>query len=244
MSELTVEPRRYGPGPDQIAELRRPTGAGPHPVAIVIHGGFWRSVYGLEIMARFATALTEEGWATWNIEYRRVGTGGGVPQTLDDVAAACAAVRELDAPLDLDNVVAVGHSAGGHLALWAAGEGAVTGACSLAGVCDLTAGVERNLGSGAVVAFAGASPTEAPKSYDRADPLRRLPTGVATLLVHGTEDAIVPVELSRSYERAARAAGDECRLIEFAGDHFDVIDPGSAVWPRIVDGLARLRTAG
>jgi acetyl esterase/lipase len=242
MSELTVEPHRYGPDPAHVAELRLPIDRGrPHPVAIVIHGGFWRAVYGLEIMARFATALTEEGWATWNIEYRRVGAGGGCPQTLDDVAAACAAVRELDAPLELGTVVAIGHSAGGHLALWAAGEGLVSGACSLAGVCDLAAGADQHLGKGAVVAFVGGGPAEAPEAYDRADPLRRLPTGVPTLLVHGTADDIVPVELSRNYERAARAAGDECRLIEFAGDHFDVIDPRSAVWPRIVDGLSRLR---
>src|SRR5215468_7306163 len=111
----------YGKGDFQFADLRLPPGKGPHPVVIVIHGGFWRAAYDLVYAGHMSAALTRRGVATWNIEYRRVGhPGGGFPGTLDDVAAAVDHLAQI-APshsLDLSRVIAIGHSAGGHLALW------------------------------------------------------------------------------------------------------------------------------
>jgi acetyl esterase/lipase len=226
----------YGPADDQHADLRLPEPAGPHRVAVVIHGGFWRAAYTKQNTAAVAVALTELGWATWNIEYRR---GGGYSETLDDVRAACDALRGLDAPLDLESVVAVGHSAGGQLALWAGAEGSVSAAAALAGICDLDGAARDDLGDGAVVSFLGGDRTSA--GYAAADPLRRLPLGVPVLLAHGTADDNVPLAQSRTYRDTAEAAGDACRLVELEGaDHFDVIDPRSEAWPTFARELAGL----
>ena len=112
---------RYGVGPEQVADLRVPEGAGPHPVAVVLHGGFWLERYRRDLMDGPAADLTARGWATWNVEYRRLGaSGGGWPATFEDVAAAVDHLPDVDAPLDLGRVSAVGHSAGGHLAGWLA----------------------------------------------------------------------------------------------------------------------------
>lgn len=114
----------YGPGRYQFGELRLPQGSGPHPVAIIIHGGCWSANYGLHLMDAMATALTRKGVATWNLEYRRVGNpGGGWPGTFRDVAAGAERLRGLAGryPLDLGRVIPIGHSAGGQLALWLAG---------------------------------------------------------------------------------------------------------------------------
>jgi acetyl esterase/lipase len=192
---------------------------GDGPTVVVIHGGFWRAKWREPIMAPLSTALAELGFRAWSIEYRRVGAGGGYPETLEDVAAAIRA-----AP---DPVLALGHSAGGHLALWAAAEGLVPAAVSLAGVCDLVAGARDNLGDGAVLAFD-------PELHTDADPMRRLPIDARLLLVHGTEDDVVPVEQSRSF---ARAAG--CELLELPGvDHFAVIDPETPAWREIAATLS------
>ncbi|HVU77867.1 MAG TPA: alpha/beta fold hydrolase [Gaiellaceae bacterium] len=229
----------YGELADQRGELRLPARGGPHPVAVVIHGGFWRAQFTLRNTRALAIALTEAGWATWNIEYRRVGAGGGYPQTLDDVAAACRAVASLDGELDLRRTVAVGHSAGGQLALWAAAEGLVGGAVALAGVSDLAAAAKLRLGDGAVQELLGGEPADAPDRYDAADPTRRLPLGAPTLLVHGAEDDRVPVEQSRAFAAAAGSAGDPCRLVVIEGaDHFDVIDPRTTAGRRVAAELA------
>ncbi len=223
----------YGALPDQHAELRRPPGAGPHPVAVIVHGGFWRSTYGNETTRPLADALTEAGWTTWNLEYRRVGGSGGYPETLEDVAAACAGL----APLGHGPVVAIGHSAGGHLALWLASRRLVTAAVSLAGVCDLHAAAAERLGRGAAVELMGAA---APGDWEVADPILNVPTGVPTLLVHGSDDDTVPIAQSQAYHRAATAAGDDCTLLELECDHFAVIDPESFVWPQLAAGLEAL----
>jgi acetyl esterase/lipase len=231
----------YGPHPDQHADLRLPEGDGPHPVAVVLHGGFWRAAYTKATTEAIAIALTRAGWATWNIEYRRVGAGGGFPETLDDVTAACGALRDVPVTLGLDSCLAIGHSAGGQLALWLAGEQLVRTAVALAGVCDLAAGEAAGLGGGAVVEFLGGAPEHIPGAYARADPSRRLPTGCGQLLVHGDLDDRVPLEQSTAYRDAARAAGDACELLVLAGaDHFDVIDPRSPAWPRILEALTAL----
>jgi dipeptidyl aminopeptidase/acylaminoacyl peptidase len=150
-----------------------------------------------------------------------------VPETLEDVAAA---VRAL--PVAGSRVVAIGHSAGGQLALWLADTGLVTATVSLGGVCDLREGLRLGVGEGAVTEFVGDG------DLALADPMQRLPTGVPQLLVHGDLDDRVPVELSRRYAEAARAAGDRCKLLELPGvGHFEPIDPRTEAWSQVVAAL-------
>lgn len=207
--------RSYGDGPDQFADEY-----GSDASTLVLHGGFWRARYTLELMDAFCADLAERGVPAWNAEYRRVGAGGGYPETLADVADAC----RLFGPK-----LAVGHSAGGHLALWAAAEGLVDDAVSLGGVCDLEAAANDRLGNGAVFDFIGAPPSEHPD----ADPAQRLPLRGRVLLIHGSEDDTVPVEHAR---RFAERSG--CELIELEGaGHFDVIEPHSPFWPAVADAI-------
>jgi acetyl esterase/lipase len=233
----------YGPGPDQVADLLLPATVAPHPVVVLLHGGFWRAQFTRSTMAALAVDLADRGWATWNVEYRRVGNGGGVPETLDDVRAAIAALAQLGEPLDTGRVVIVGHSAGGQLGLCVADEPAVTAVVSLAGVCDLAGAFAGAIGESATGAFMGGGPDERPDAYALADPLARVPAGARVLLVHGDADQRVPVEQSRRYARAAAAAGDaRCELIELARvDHFDLIDPRTAAWATVAAYLETMR---
>ena len=240
-------PHTYGSHRHQFCELALPEGgrwAGPHPVAALIHGGFWRERYGLDLMDALAADLVARGWATWNVEYRRLGeSGGGVPETTDDVAAAIDALADVDAPLDLGRVVAIGHSAGGHLALWAAGRDdarvPLAAAVGQAPVCDLQKAFRMRLSDGVVEEFVGGSPDAVPERYAAADPLARLPAHVPQLLVHGEADDIVPAALSRGYVEAAREAGDPATLVLRATDgHFEHIEPGSVAWEAVVQWLA------
>lgn len=185
-------------------------------------------------MDAFADALTAAGWATWNVEYRRVGSGGGYPATIDDVVAACEAAPEASA------VVATGHSAGGHLALCLAVCGLVDAAVSLGGVCDLHAAAAEHLGKGAALDFMGSQPQRAPADWSDADPSRRLPLPVPVTLVHGRGDRTVPVSQARAFHAAA---GDSCTLVELDCGHFEVIDPTSHAWPPILAALERYRPA-
>jgi len=234
---------RYGAGADRVANVHRPAGEGPWPVVALLHGGFWRDRYDRTLMTPLANDLAARGFLAWNVEYRRVGSGGGWPATLDDVGAALDALRSVDGA-DTTRVVTVGHSAGGHLALWLAGrEGTVRpcAAVSLAGVCDLVHGARLGLGGGAVDDFAGGSPDDVPERYADASPAARLPLGVPQLLVHGGLDDVVPPVVSQAYAGAARAAGDEVELVEQVdADHLDVIDPGHALWTAVVARLPAL----
>jgi len=248
----------YGSGPDQFVEVSLPAGDGPAPVVVVLHGGFWRARYGVELARPLAADLAARGWAAVAVEYRRVGAGGGWPTTLEDVAAALDALPDLPdvARLDLTDVTVVGHSAGGHLAAWAAGRGrlpagapgaaprvAVTAAVLQAGVLDLAAAVAADLGAGATVEFLGGSPEQLPERYAAADPVRLLPTGAAVLCVHGDADTTVPPEQSERYAAAARAAGDQVETTVVPGDHMVVIDPAGEAWRRTLDWLDARRTA-
>lgn len=236
---------RYGPHPAQEADLHLPGVARP-PVVCLLHGGFWRMPHGRGQMAAIAADLAACGFATWNIEYRRLGAvGGGYPGTLDDVIAAIAHLAALPAKgvdIDLSRVIVVGHSAGGHLALHAAAHrgGRVTlrAVVGLAPIADLVRAHQHDLGRGAVAELMGGSPDERRARYDAASPAARLPLGVPQLIVHGTDDDAVPIALSRGYVEAARAAGDGVELIELsATGHMEFLDPGSAAHARVRDWL-------
>jgi acetyl esterase/lipase len=248
----------YGPGADQFLEVTLPDGDGPAPVVVVVHGGFWRARYGIELARPLAADLAAAGWAAVAVEYRRVGAGGGWPTTLEDVAAALDALPDVPGAdrLDLTDVTVLGHSAGGHLAAWAAGrvalpDGApgaqprvrVTAVVAQAGVLDLGAAVAADLGDGATVAFLGGTPAEVPDRYAAADPVRLLPTGVPVLCVHGEEDEDVPLEQSRRYAAAATAAGDDVEVAVVPGDHMAAIELGGEAWRRAVEWLSARRTA-
>jgi acetyl esterase/lipase len=236
----------YGEHSSQFGDLRLPAGGGPHPVAIVIHGGFWRVARDLTYAGNPAASLTATGWATWNIEYRRVGeAGGGYPGTLEDLARASDKLRHLATAynLNLDRVIAIGHSAGGHLALWlaAAGRGLpLRAALSLGGVPDLGRAWQLGTGDGAAGEFLGGGPDQFPERYRHASPIERLPVGIPVRLFHGERDQIVPIEIAERFHRAARAAGDDCRLYRVPGDHFDVIDIRTGVWRSVAAMAAEL----
>jgi acetyl esterase/lipase len=252
----------YGRHRSQRADLYLPRGRGPHPVMITIHGGSWMARYGKVVMRGLVVDLVRRGWAVWNIEYRRLGNGGGWPATFEDVAAAIDLLPELDAPLDLQRVSVLGHSAGGHLALWAASRDrlpagapgarassdtaprmALRQVISQAGVCDL-AGAYRRWHGGAAGALMGGGPDEVPERYDVGDPLCLAPPGVPVLLVHGVVDETVSVELSRSYADAVRAGGGEVELVEIdgaPGRHRAHIDPRGAAWAAVTQRLVGAR---
>jgi acetyl esterase/lipase len=249
----------YGRDRSQRADLHLPGGPGPHPVIVLIHGGSWAARYGRVVMRGLVADLVRRGWAAWNIEYRRLGNGGGWPATFADVAAAIDRLASLDAPLDLRRVSVLGHSAGGHLALWAASReqlpagapGYIGGepcvplerAIAQAGVCDL-AGAYRRWHGGAARELMGGSPEEHPERYAAGDPMRLLPLGIPALLVHGTDDETVSVELSRSYERAASELGGAVELVEIsgaAGRHRAHIDPRGAAWAAVTGRLGAAR---
>jgi acetyl esterase/lipase len=233
--DALARPRRYRYGPHRLqrADLYRPRGAGPHPVVVLVHGGSWQAKYGRWVMRLVAADLVRSGFAVWNVGYRRLGRGegGGWPATFDDVAAAIdtlAAVAAERSDLDVADVVLVGHSAGGQLALWAASRDdsavRVGRVVALAAVCDMSkADIARDV--------LGGSPAEVPERYDAVDPIRRVPLPMPVLLVHGAEDETVPVERSREYAAAARAAGGDVELIEPpATPHRAFVDPRSDGW--------------
>ena len=224
----------YGDRPSQHGELVIPEGE-PRGVVVVIHGGFWKAAYGLELGRPLAADLVSRGWVSWNLEYRRVGDGGGVPATFDDVAAGIDLLADLG--LDLSKVVTLGHSAGGHLATWAASRGGVTAVVSQAGVLDLWSAYADGLGGGAVGALLGHAPSEADDGHD---PLRQVPLDVPVWCVHAPDDDTVPISQSRAYVAAARAAGGRATLVEVPGDHYSVIDPESEAWALTVGILERL----
>jgi acetyl esterase/lipase len=252
---------RYGPHRSQRADLHLQARSGPHPVMVLIHGGSWRNRYGRVVMRALARDLVRRGWAVWNIEYRRLGDGGGWPATFADTAAAIDHLERVHAPLDLTRTTVLGHSAGGQLALWAAGRGKlpaegaellggapripIAQVISLAGVCDL-AGAYRRWNGGAARALMGGSPEELPERYALGDPLALAPLAMPVLLVHGVGDETVSVELSRSYARAARAGGGELELVEIegpAGSHRAHIDPRGESWAVVTRWLERRERA-
>ncbi len=242
-----VETITYGPDPDHVGDLRIPHGAGPHPVAVLLHGGFWRNTIARDLLDAAAVDLTERGWATWNVEFARVGGGGGWMATTADVATA---IRSLSSfaeghELDLERVIAVGHGSGGQLALQAvvgSNEPAISAVVALAPIGDLEAAHRAGIGGDAVTAFARRSPEQSPERYAAASPIRNLPIGVPLLVVHGDEDDRVPAAISRSFAGRAADEGDTVVYHELEGvGHNDLIDPATPAWDKVVEEIDRLR---
>lgn len=244
----------YGPDTLHFGELRVPEGTGPFPVAVVIHGGCWQADYDLRHAAAESEALRASGIATWTIEYRRIGDpGGGWPGTLQDITRAIDFVPQLAARaphLDVTRVVLVGHSAGGHLALWAASRPdasagpdvpappslSLRGVVSLAGITDLRAyGAQPGSCNSAVSQLMGGPPDEYDARYAAINPVELVPLRAPVRLVHGERDPIVPPAQSHDFAERNRAAGGESVvvLVEGAG-HFDVIAPHAPAWREVV----------
>jgi acetyl esterase/lipase len=241
-----TEHHRYGPHRQNRGDLYVPRdGGGRRPVVILVHGGYWRAVYGKIVMKPLAADLVRRGYATWNIEYRRLGRyqGGGYPMTFDDVANAIDYLVDLgDERLDLDDVTLLGHSAGGHLALWAVSRGDASvmprRVIAQAPITDLVA-----CGPPAY-ALMGGEPREHPERYARCDPMQLLPLGTPLLLVHGQADATISVERTREYAIAARAAADDVTLLEpETGGHRSHLDPRSEAWRAAIEWLEDARSA-
>lgn len=251
----------YGTDPAQYGELYLPTGQRKPGTVVILHGGFWRSMYGAELGAPLAADLVRRGYVVWNLEYRRVGAGGGWPNTLADVAAGIDSLAALKAGndlarIDLTSVVAIGHSAGGHLATWAAGRPklpgsapgarpvvALTAVVAQAGVLDLERAAREEVGGTAVPDLLGGSFHQFPERYAEASPQAQLPIRVPVRCVHSPDDQNVPFDQSVEYVKAAEAAGDDAQLLKVPGDHFALIDTGSEAWAAVVSLLPDLMQA-
>jgi acetyl esterase/lipase len=248
---------QYGPSEFQFGDLRLPADATKNPVPLIIfvHGGWWKSAYDLTYGGHLCAALKSSGVATWSIEYRRVGsTGGGWPTTFQDVAAGCdyAAMLAKSYPLDLSRVIAMGHSAGGHLAFWLAGRHhipetspihtpqpkvvprgviALAGAVDLRLTCDLAGYFEFAHDKQEVHSLMGGSPVEFDDRYRAGNPGDLLPLGVQQILIQGSEDDQIPPQLPGRWAEMARHQGDTVTVtIIPSADHFDVVDPQSKAW--------------
>ncbi len=245
----------YGTDKNQFGELRLPTGLGPHPLAVLIHGGCWSSDFAtLNDLGPIGDALKAEGIATWNIEYRRLSQpGSGWPGTYLDVGKAIDFLRTIaaDKKLDLNRVIVIGHSAGGHLAMWAAARSRLPsdselyvrdplplrGVISLAGAGDMEAYIqteERACGDKVAEKMLGGKPSDVPRRYSQVSAIKMLPLGIPQVLVWGQCDAYVPIEFGEKYLKAAKKSGDQVRLVSFPeAGHFEIASPLSATWPTV-----------
>jgi len=247
----------YGPHASQFGELYLPKSPGPHPVVVAVHGGFWRAQYDLRHLSHLCAALAREGFAVWSLEYRRLGeVGGGWPGTFEDVAAGAAFLQTLAAKyaLDVKRTVTLGHSAGGHLALWLAARRRLPsanpfhatpilhakGVVALAAVSDLALGEQWQLSAGVVRDLLAGTPAEVPDRYAIASPAQLIPFGVTSELVHGRLDQMVPFDMSVRYVERARKAHDPATLVAIdAVGHFELIDPESAAWPVVLQAVRK-----
>ena len=249
----------YGSAPQQFAELRLPAGKGPFPVIALLHGGCYGDYAAADYTAPMATALLKEGWATWNVEYRREHEpGGGWPGTFLDAGNGVDALRQAAGtyPLDLSRIVTMGHSAGGQLALWVAARKRVPqtsevfmanplpvrGVVSLAGIVDMRAFAEygRQPCGERHIRVMGGTPDRQPARYAAVSPIEILPLGVPQVLIWGAEDTVVPEMLFRDYERRA-GAQDHVEIITLAGEaHHDLCEPGGPGWSKTTAAIRKL----
>jgi acetyl esterase/lipase len=256
---------QYGDDPSQWGELFLPEAPAPQGVVVVIHGGYWRSQYGAELGEPLARDLAMHGMAAWNLEYRRAGNGGGWPHTFEDVLAGIDKLAEIagNHDLTLGKVVALGHSAGGHLAVWAAGRAQLgqlgapdadrqlvrkngheavhlTGVVSQSGLLNLADAEKLNLSNGAVSNLLGGSSGKYPKRHKYVDPMCAVPLRIPVYAVHGTDDDTVPASQSEAYAGAARAAGGPVQFLKVPGDHFSLIDPKALAYRKCRDLVQEL----
>jgi len=243
-----VETIAYGPNEAMMTDLRIPSGPGPHPVAVLLHGGFWRDTVGMDLLDAVAVDLTRRGWATWNVEFPRIGSDGGWTATTQAVRMAIEALGDVADThrLDLSQVIVIGHGSGGCLALQAALEAqrpSIAAVVGLAPIGDLEAAYDAGVGNGSVESFMGGTPDQVPDRYAAASPTRHLPIGVPILVVHGDRDERIPAAISRSFAGSAADHGDTVVYHEIEGvGHRALIDPDSPAWQTIVQEIDRLRS--
>ena len=262
----TAEPDHrfaYGDDSQQFAELYLPATAPPHPLILLIHGGCYREAYDLRPISALARSLTRQGLAVWNIEYRRAGNGGDFPAMFLDVGAAADFLREIaaDYALKLDDIIAMGHSAGGHLALWLAARGRleaddslfvedplpIAGLIGLAAIAHIADALEQGMCGQAlptVVGHQGAgSPADSPSDLRQISPERLLPLGVAQIHLLGSQDKLIGGNLKR-YIEAAESAGDDIELVRLDGaGHFELVAVDRPEWQAALDAITRMRSA-
>jgi acetyl esterase/lipase len=257
-SEREISPLRHFYGaddPSQYGDLYLPAEQRRTGTVVLFHGGWWGPKYGADNLDAAAADLAERGWVVWNVEYRRLELGGGYPATLEDAATAIDYLATLE-DVNTERVVAIGHSAGGQLAAWAAGRRklatGVPGAdpaveiarvISLAGVLDLATAAREKIGSGAVIDLMGGRPNEFPERYAVADPLSQVPVPAVVRCVHARADDRVPFAESVTYVAAAQAAGQDAQLLEVDGDHFSLADITSPTWPVVINAIEEMMSA-
>ncbi len=256
---MDFETIAYGQADDQIADLRIPAGDGPFPVAVLVHGDLWLETMKRDLMDGIAVDLARRGWATWNLEFHRERSAEGWRHTLNDIAAGLDALADLseDRPLDLSRLVAIGHSSGGQLALWA-GRGnregepvagptrvALRAVVALAPLVDLAEAHRRHTGDGAVSLFLGGGIADRPDRYEAASPAALLPLGIPQIIVHPGGDDVVDPDMTAGYVDAARDEGDDVAYFEppEASRH-SILDPESPGWLGVLPELETLAGSG
>ncbi len=245
----------YGSDPLQFGELHVPAGEGPFPVVVFIHGGCWLAEYDITTTRPLAWALHEQGLAVWNLEYRRVGNpGGAYPGTLLDIGSGTDYLRSLamEYPLDLSRVIVMGHSAGGHLALWTGARPRIPadhdlyqpdplpliGVVALAPAAALTQLHQQGNCDNVIDRLMDGSPAERPERYAYVEPARMAPIGVQQTLIMGVHDTVW-TPFGEAYATAARAIGDTGikRVLAPDSGHFEVINPDSSTWTMVLDAV-------
>ncbi len=250
-----MKTEKYGPLDDQIGDLYLPARLSP-PVVCLLHGGFWRMPYGRDQMSAIAADLALRGFAVWNMEYRRLDSlTSGWPQAFDDVARGLEYLSNLpdEDEIDLSRLVVIGHSAGGQLALLTATLNhasernrrerkiRVAAVVGQAPITDLIQAHNLGIGGNAVSQLLDGGPSNRYQQYLAASPIARLPLGIPQLILHGTADDVIPIELSRAYAQAAKDSGDQAELIELPGaGHMDFLDPSSTAHAALCSWLKHL----
>ncbi|MBN2625924.1 MAG: alpha/beta hydrolase [Spirochaetales bacterium] len=241
----------YGPDPSQRGILYLPHG-GSRGTVCLFHGGFWKMPYDLHQFDRVCEALMLRGYMVWNIEYRRTGVPGREwTDTFEDAVMSVNHLKELKkqfSGIDLKNLTVMGHSAGGHLALWLGNhpetmietklEIRPARIIGLSPITDLMGCYEREAGGNAVEELLQCTPQEDRIKYESASPLELLPLNIPTLIFHGDRDEYVPVEMSEGYAGRSKEFEGDCTLITINGGiHMDFIDPGTISFRKVLDAL-------
>lgn len=239
------------------ADLFLPPGeheAGDVPLVVLIHGGAWKSEIGADVFVTFARRLAERGLAVYNVEYRRVGAGGGWPTTFADVAAALdyiPKVKKAVPSLNIDDVVVAGHSAGGQLSMWAGTRHKLENddvgskptfqpkrVISLSGPIDMRTAVR--MGDKNIVEALSGGPDEVPDRYAEVDPIQNIDPSIPVIAMNGDKDRIVPAVLSQNYVRAARAQGAKADMVLMRGiNHVQIVDPGNPQFVTVLETISR-----